>query len=124
MSYAHELHPRHGPNCENIEVRNSLRSAVVDSPISVVAIAVLLLWSLDSAVQVLGWLWFPATDYLATVIATLGSPYSSYSFRDQVSLSLTLWYAFEAIAAAVAAWLLSRWAFGLGPLRALGGYRT
>lgn len=105
-------------------MRNSLRRTLVDSHISIVAIAVLIVWSLNSFARALDRLWLPATDYLATVIATLSFPDSPYSFRDGVSLSLTLWYAFEAIGAGVTAWLLSRWAFGLGPLRALGGYRT
>lgn len=105
-------------------MRNSLRRALIDSHISIVAIAVLLVWSLNSVARALDRLWLPATDYLATVIATLSFPDSPYSFGDRVALSLTLWYAFEAIAAAVTAWLLSRWAFGLGPLRTLRGYRT
>jgi hypothetical protein len=105
-------------------VKNSFRKALVDSHIPAVAIAVLLVWSLDSAAHVLSGLWLPVTDYFAWVIATLGFPLSPYSFSDRTSLVLTLFYVFEAVAAVAAAWLLSRWAFGLGPLRTLSGYRT
>lgn len=105
-------------------MKNSFRKALVGSHIPAVAIAVLLVWSLDWAVRALSGLWLPVIDYFATVIATLSFPLSPYSFGDSVSLDLTLFYVFGAIAAVAAAWLLSRWAFGLGPLRALSGYRT
>lgn len=105
-------------------MKNSFRKALVDSHIPAVAIAVLIVWSLDSAVRVLSGLWVPVTDYFATVIATLSFPLSPYSFSDRISLDLTLFYLFEAVAAVAAAWLLSRWAFGLGTLRTLSEYRT
>lgn len=99
-------------------MKTSIRRALVDSQVVAVAILVLLVWSLDSAIRVLDILWLPATDYLATAIA-FSFPNSPYSSHDQVSALVTLAYLFEAITEVAAAWLLSRWAFGRGPLRAL-----
>src|SRR5581483_5919959 len=111
-------------SCKNVRCKNmkpSNRIALVESHIPAIAVAILLFWSLDSAVRALGALWLPMTDYLATAVATL-SFRDSYYFTDQMSALVTLAYALEAIAELAAAWLLARWAFGLGPLRVLIGY--
>jgi hypothetical protein len=55
-------------------VRTSLRHVLADSHVSVVAIAVLLIWSLDSFLDAV---WDPtleAVSYLATTVAILGIP--------------------------------------------------
>lgn len=100
-------------------MKTSIQKALLDSHIVAMAIAVLLLWSLDSAVHVLDVLWLPLTDYLANAISSHSFPSSPHSMSHDVRLSFTLLYVFAATSEAASAWVLSKWAFGLTPLRAL-----
>ena len=104
-------------------MKPSLREVLADSHIAAVAIAVLLLWSLDDAFRAL-WIPLPfAFSYLATAVAILGIPYFSLgSLRSE--LILAFFTLFGAIVSLSAAWLLSRWVFGEGPLRTLLNYRS
>lgn len=62
------------------------------------------------------------TDFLADIPDFFGILHVQYS--DRVGLDLTLGYGATAIINFAAAWLLSRWAYGVGPLAALSRYRT
>ncbi|MGA1992053.1 MAG: hypothetical protein ABSH46_13455 [Bryobacteraceae bacterium] len=100
-------------------MKHSLRRILADSHVSAVAIAVLLLWSLDSGFRALA-------GFLITALAILGVPYFSIrlTVADRLLLVKTLLYLLDALISLAAAWLLSHWVYGVGPLRSLGGYGT
>ena len=105
-------------------MQTSLRESLAESHVSAVTIAVLLIWSLDSGFQAL---WGPlsrAVRFLFTAVAILDIPYFSTSFNgeDRILLNSTLLYLFHFLITLAAAWLLSRWVYGEGPLRSLGTY--
>ena len=107
-------------------MKPSLRETLVDSHISAVAIAALLIWSLHWGFLAL---WEPLSriaSFLFTGVAILGIPYFSFTFNieNRMLVSTTLMYLFNSLATLAAAWLLSRWAYGVGPLRSLRTYRN
>jgi hypothetical protein len=110
-------------------MKPSLREILDDSHIAVIAIAVLLLWSVDWGVEAVEALWSPlsrAAIFLATAVAIRGIPYfpSTLTLADRVMLVGILFYLFGALACIAAAWLLSRWVYGVGLLRSLSNYRV
>jgi|SRR5271156_1055061 hypothetical protein len=107
-------------------VKSSLRKILADSHVSAVAIAVLLFWSLDSAFWAL---WGPvsrAVGLLSMAVAILGIPYFSrtLTIADRFTLFITFSSLFNSLFFLAAAGLLSRWVYGMGPLRSLSKYRT
>jgi hypothetical protein len=105
-------------------VRPPLREILANSHIPAVAIAVLLLWSLSWGFQAL---WSPllrAAGFLFTAVAILDIPYFSFTTADRLMLTTTFLFLFNAFISLAAAWLLSRWVYGMGPLRSLSKYRT
>jgi len=107
-------------------VKRSLREVLADSHIAAVAIAVLLLSSLDAAFR---GFWVPvsrAVGYLVTAVLIVDIPYFSptLTIADRLMLMSTFAYLYYAIVSLSAAWLLSRWVYGLGPFRSLNGYRS
>jgi hypothetical protein len=107
-------------------VNSSLRKILADSHVSAVAIAVLLFWSLDSAFWAL---WGPvsrAVGFLFMAVAILGIPYFSrtLTIADRFTLFITFSSLFNSLVYLTAAGLLSRWVYGMGPLRSLSKYRT
>jgi hypothetical protein len=107
-------------------VKSSLRKILADSHVSAVAIAVLLFWSLDSAFRALLGPLFRAVSFLFTAVAILDIPYFSRTLTidDRFTLIVTFAYLFNSLVYLAAAGLLSRWVYGLGPLRSLTIYRT
>jgi hypothetical protein len=107
-------------------VKTSLREILADSYVSAVAIGVLLYWSLYWGFTAL---WNPlarAASFLFTAVAILDIPYFSSAFTsaDRLRLTTTLTFLFNAFVCFAAAWLLSRWVYGTGPLRSLSKCRT
>jgi Zn-dependent protease with chaperone function len=107
-------------------VKPSLREILANSHIPAVAIAVLLLWSLNWGFQAL---WSPLLrvgDFLFTAVAILKISYFSPTLTgaDLFMLTTTLLFLFNALISLAAAWLLARWVYGVGPLRSLSKYRT
>jgi hypothetical protein len=107
-------------------VKPSLRKILADSHVSAVAIAVLLFWSLDSAFWAL---WGPlsrAASFFFTAVTILDIPYFSrtLTIRDRFTLFATFLHLFNSFVYLAAAGLLSRWVYGMGPLRSLSKYRT
>ena len=107
-------------------MKPSLRKILRDSHIAAVAIAVLLMWSLE-------WIWYAVhgpfwriADFVFNLIAILGLPFGSghFTFTDRLILVSTLSYCFYAITAIAAAWLLSRWAYGMSPSGVFRGYHA
>jgi hypothetical protein len=107
-------------------VKSSLRKILAESHVSAIAIAVLLFWSLDSAFRALLGPLFRAVTFLFTAVAILDIPYFSrtLTIADRFTLIITSAYLFNALVYLTAAGLLSRWVYGLGPLRSLSIYRT
>jgi hypothetical protein len=107
-------------------VKRSLREILRESNVALVAIAVLLVWSFD----LLFWtLWAPLSrtaTFLITGVPILGVPYSSptFSSADRLTLVATFAYLLSAFCSLAAAWLLSRWVYGVGPLSSLTRYRA
>lgn len=93
----------------------------LDSHVAAVTIAVLLLWSLDGAFRAL---WDPLSriaTLLLTATAILGVPYFNRALDrgDRLILITTLLYLTGVLINLFAAWLLSRWVYGAGPLQSL-----
>lgn len=107
-------------------MKRSLRDALAESHTAAVAIAVLLVWSLDGAFRALWDPAFRAVSFLFTAIAIFDIPYFSptLTIADWFTLTTTLFYLYSAIISFSAAWLLSRWVYGVGPLRSLMSYRS
>lgn len=96
----------------------SLSQVLAESHVSAVAIAVLLLWMLDWAVRGLWTVIVPVSFYVATAIAIRGIPYEPI----KVIWTLTVLYLLSSFLSFAAAWLLSHWVYGMGPLLSLSGY--
>ena len=107
-------------------MKPSLREILANSHIPAVAIAVLLLWSLNSGIQALESPLLRAAGFLFTAVAILDIPYVSSTFTsaDRFMLTTTLSFLSYAFINLAAAWLLSRWVYGVGPLCSLKSYRT
>ena len=107
-------------------MRPSLHEILADKHIAAVAIAVLLLGTLDGTFRAL---WGPLSSlagFLFTAVAILDIPYFSPALTraDRLLVVSTLLYLSGAVISFSAAWLLSRWVFGVGPLRNLSAYRA
>lgn len=107
-------------------VKSSLRKILADSHISAVAISVLLFWSLDSAFWALCGPVSRAVGFLFTAVAILDIPYFSRTLTivDRFTLFVTFSSLFNSLVYLTAAGLLSRWVYGMGPLRSLSKYHT
>lgn len=106
-------------------MKRSLREILADSHVAAIAVAVLLLWFLDGAFRAV---WTPGSrvvSFLFTAIAIFDIPYFSptLTIADRSILIMAFSYLYSAIVSLSAAWLLSRWVYGVGPLRSLTGYR-
>jgi hypothetical protein len=98
-------------------VNHSLRKILADSHVSAVAIAVLLFHSLDYAFWVL---WHPIS---VAMIAFPSFP-RTLLVPNRLTLFISFSYLFGSFVSLAAAWLLSRWVYGMGPLRSLSKYRA
>ena len=106
-------------------MRFSLRQALRDSHVSAVAIAVLLFWSFK---WIIDGLWEPFSrlaKFLFTAVAILDIPFISPTLdaADRDMFINTCMYFSYAISSVAAAWVLSRWVYGEGPVRSLSKYR-
>jgi hypothetical protein len=104
-------------------VKPSLRKILADSHVAAAAIAVLLIWFADLLFRAL---WDPITlagNFFFTAVAIFDIPYISQT-RTPFDFSLlfnTLTSLFFSLASVFAAWLLSRWIYGVGPFASLKG---
>ncbi len=103
----------------------SLRKVLIDSNVAAIAILVLVCWSLAAALWAV---WGPVGKlflFLTTAVAIRDIPYISpqvttfdrLMYLDSASFLLT------ALTNVIAAWLLSRWVYGRGPLNCLRIFR-
>ena len=105
-------------------MKDRLRQVLADSHVAAVTIAVLLMWALDATFR---GLWDPAYDlgaFVLTGIAIWDIPYMSPTptVADRLMLITTAYFVYSAVVCSLAAWLLSRWVYGMGPLRILATY--
>jgi hypothetical protein len=95
-------------------VKPSLRTVLADSHVAAVAIAVLLLWSLEAGAEAFSQQFTRATYLVTNALAALKIEHLTYTIRiDWLITTLNLCYAGVTLALA---WFLSRWAYGAGPL--------
>jgi hypothetical protein len=103
----------------------SIRKTLADSHISAVAIVVLVLWSITAGYSALSEPIYRAATFLFTAVAIRDVPYISPTMTAYNRLMY--WNSFSNLTGALiclaAAWLLSRWTFGAGPIASLGKYR-
>jgi hypothetical protein len=105
-------------------VNSSLRKTLADSHVSAIAIAMLLFRSLDSALWVL---WGPLSDgpfffFSNGVIFDVVGFSRALMNNNRFSLFLTFSWLLNSLVYLAAAVLLSRWVYGMGPLRSLSKY--
>jgi hypothetical protein len=107
-------------------VRLSLREILADSHVAAVSIAVLLVWSLASGLLGISYPFWHAASFVFTSVAILdiANIPRTLTTIDPLNLIATFTYLFYAFVYLAAAWLLSRWVYGLGPLRSLSKART
>jgi hypothetical protein len=106
-------------------MKPSLRQVLADSHIAAIAILVLLFWCLDSLFQAL-WLPLLPTIYtLSNALEIRGIPSSpQFTFAGHLWTIASSVFALDAVIDVVAAWLLSHWVYGQGPLHLLHTYGT
>lgn len=97
-------------------MKRSFRRSLAASHTAAVAIAVLLLWSVVSLFSALSSPAVSLASYLVYAFVTLD--FRFYSSNRFMLPTATLFLAIACIEI-LAAWLLSRWVYGEGPLRAL-----
>lgn len=103
---------------------SSLRKVLVDSHVAAIMIAILLFLSLEgfyiTAFQVLNrlvlFIQLAANHQTSNILQKL-------EMRDPGMLPATISSLVGALAIVFSAWLLSRWVYGVGPLRSLATYR-
>jgi hypothetical protein len=102
-----------------------LRQTLADSHVAAVAISVLLFWSISWAVPAFWGPFLCLFEFLATAVAARDISVSSAKLdaADWVMLMNTCFFFVNAVITFAAAWLLSRWVYGEGPLRSLRRYR-
>lgn len=115
-----------GFSAGEIAVYDRNRETLAESHVAAIAIAVLLVWSLDGVFRAVWAPVFRAVSFLFTAIAIFDIPYFSptLTVADRFTLMTTFSNLFSAIISFFAAWLLSRWVCGVGPLRCLMSYRS
>jgi hypothetical protein len=106
-------------------MKPSLRQTLFDSHISAVTIAVLLVWSLGDFLEAV---WPPAVSaisFLLTAIAIRGLPFvpPRFTISEREMILVSCDALFRASTNIVAAWILSHWVYGMGPLQSLKNCR-
>ena len=99
------------------EQSTSIREVLADSHVAAVAIAVLVIGALDSVGEAV---WPPLNrilTFLGTAIAIRDIPYFGVTILDRMYVSNAVTYGIFAVSNFLAAWILSRWVYGAGPIR-------
>lgn len=107
-------------------MKPTLHQVLGESHIAGVAILLLIAGSLESVSRALWEPLFRAVNFFITAVAILDIPYfsSTSAFTDQRTLIIASVYLYYALVSLVAAWLLSHWVYGVGPLRSLSKYHA
>jgi hypothetical protein len=99
-----------------------LRDCLSRSHVASVTIAVLLLWALHNAFLAVWPVLSNAGEFLFTAIAILDIPYFSFTAMNGWMLLLSANNLYTSVVAFAAASIISRWVYGVGPLRTLSAY--
>jgi hypothetical protein len=107
-------------------VKSSVRLVLADSYVAAIAVSVLLLSSIDATFRAVWPIVSQVVTYVFTAIAIFDIPYfsSTFTVADRLTLISTFTYLYGAATSLLAAWLLSRWVCGVGPLRFLIEHRN
>ena len=100
-------------------MKPSMRRILGDSHIAAVAIAVLLLRSLEFGVRSLVQPAVSLGGFLIDVVAIRGIPYGSFTSGQWLTLLPIVVNFSGAVVSLIAAWLLSHWVYRIGPFRRL-----
>jgi len=105
-------------------MKPTFREILSDSHIPAIAVATLLVWSLESGIEALQHPATKAAGYLSYAIAIWGVPYSAPGLSpvERLRLEITLQYSCYTVIQLIAAWLISKWAYGAGPFTCLNAY--
>jgi hypothetical protein len=98
---------------------------LADSHVAAIAIVLLLLWPIEPLFRTLWQPLYGLGTFLAMAVAIRGVPSGSLlaNTYDRLMFGAACIVLFEASIAVTAAWLLSRWVYGEGPLPSLSKYR-
>jgi predicted benzoate:H+ symporter BenE len=106
-------------------VKFPLRQILAESHISAVAIAVLLVWALDSGFRGAWRVLFVLGGFVVNVVALGRLPFRwRESYFSGPQFLFPMGYLFSTVLTLGAALILSRWVYGVGPLRALSKCRA
>ncbi|MGA7794188.1 MAG: hypothetical protein WCA19_14225 [Candidatus Acidiferrales bacterium] len=113
-------------------MRPTFREVLAYSHIAAIAIAVLLVWSIDSGVKAVLSLLVLAFEFSDSVVTAglmwwqngINLMRSRDMFFDPSLFVMTMKYFFWTVSSFGAAWIVSRCVYGVGPLRTLSTYRT
>jgi hypothetical protein len=101
--------------------------------VAAVAIVFLLFWSIESGLTALYWLFsipfmnfWGAFDFSVFYISDISYALEAFvtSLSRQLTNGVVLIFLLNSIVCLIGAWFLSRWVFGLGPVRSLSTYRV
>ena len=99
-----------------------LRDVLVRSHVAAVAVALLLLSTLDGLFGGVWPLLWEIGEYIFTTVAIRDIPYFSWSVDNRFKLVGICLYLYSAVVSFCAAWLLSRWFFDSGSIDSLSEY--
>jgi len=102
-------------------MKPSLRKILIESHIAAIAIAMLVLGSLEFGFRALCTLLWPVATLLFTTVAIFDIPYFSHTFSPQewYILMTAVSFFLGALANLGAAWALAYWVYRAGPMRGL-----
>lgn len=100
-----------------------LRDCLIQSHVAAVTIAALLLWALHNAFMAMWPVLSDAGEFLITAVAILDIPYFSVTAMNGWVLLVSANYLYASVVAFVAASIIARWVYDVGPFRSLSAYR-
>ena len=106
-------------------MRSPLRKVLIDSHVAAITIAIMIFFSLEAA---LFGLYISANTAALFFLVNLPNKLSTHTLLALYDATLplipwTLYNLVMSLTGIFAAWILSRWVYGVGPLRSLGSYR-
>lgn len=98
------------------------RAILAESHVARVAVAVLLLWTIEWTIWSLWTPLFFAVDYISNALAIWGIPSGTFPLGRVLQLIPSAFYLGTSILSFGAAWLVSWWVYGTGPIQCLKDY--
>jgi hypothetical protein len=109
-------------------VQTSLRKVLIDSHVAVATIAVMLFFTVVCVINFVFAMWDPALElivYIATAVTIRGIPSAPVTryYMTGYLLPVILSSLLSVLTYIAAAWVLSHWVYGTGPLQSLANYQ-